>query len=246
MTLSEINTKISQLTGADTTSAGYPTATRAIDITSWQHRILTMIMGSQDESDFDDQRNSTYPDKTTPLVDGQRDYSIPVSEKVLAIKRVDISYDGINFYKATPIDSNEIDVGIGRFSDTTAENKLDSYFSRTAPRYDTKNNAIFIYPRPITGDAAAGGKIRIQWVREMTEISSSDLTTGTIVPGFDSAFHMMLAYGPSYEYCFSLNLPQTKSLKDILDNMEARLIRIYGSKQKDRDYNLIGIAENYK
>lgn len=246
MTLSDINTKISQLTGVDTTSAGYPSAARLIDINSWQHRILTMIMGSQDESDFDDQRNTTYPDATTPLVDGQRDYSIPVSEKVLAIKRVDISYDGVNYYKAEPIDSNEIPTGIGRFADTAAENKLDGEFSRTSPRYDTKNNAIFVYPRPITGDAAAGGKIRIQWVREMTEITSGELTAGTVVPGFDSAFHPMLAYGPAYDYCFINKLPQAKEIKETLKELEARLIRIYGAKQKDRDINLVGMYQSYK
>lgn len=248
MTLSEINTKISQITGATATTDGYPTATRLIDINSWQHKVVsTMIYGSQDESDFDDQRNTTYPEKTTPLVAGQRDYSIPVSEKVVAIKRVDVSWDGgTTWYRAEPIDSNEIPYGIGRNSDTAAQNTLDGNFEKTSPKYDTKANAIFLYPRPTQADEDAGALVRVQWQREITEFTSAELTTGTVVPGFDSAFHPMLYLGPSLEYCMANNLPQTKNIASMLQDLEARLVRVYGSKQKDRDYQIVGINENYK
>ena len=241
MITSEINTKISQLTGADTSSTGYPTATRLIDVNLWQHKVLTMIMGSQDESDFDDQRNTTFPNKTVPLVANQRDYGIPVSEKVVAIKRVDVSWDGQTYYRAEPIDSGEIQTGIGP-AGTTQETTLDAKFSRTSPRYDSKNNSILIYPRATQAEVTAGAKIRIEWVREMTEHTAFDTT----VPGFDSAFHPILAYGPSFEYCNANNLPQAKSIWTVLQDYEARLIKIYGSKQKDRDYQLVAYNQNYK
>jgi len=244
MTLADINTKISQLTGADATS-GYLTANRLIDINLWQHKVVTMIMDSQDDSDFDDQRNTTFPNKTSPLVAGQRDYSIPVSEKVIAFKRVDITYDGTNWYRATAIDSLEIPIGIGT-AGSTQETTLDGRFSKTAPRYDVKNNSILVYPRATQAEVDAGAKIRIEWVREMTEYSSSDLTTGTIVPGFDSAFHAMLAYGPSFEYCNANNLPQAKSIWAVLQDYEIRLNKNYGAKQKDRDYQFQSFNENYK
>lgn len=248
MTISEISTKLSQLTTSDVSSSGYPTATRLIDINSWYHKIVsTMIYGSQDESDFDDQRNSTYPIKTVPLVADQRDYSIPVSEKVVAIKRVDISYDGgTTWNRATPLDSNELEQGMGRFTDTTAENTLDGYFTKSAPKYDTKHNALFIFPRATTADVTAGALMKVEWQREITEITSGEVTTGTLVPGFDSAFHPMLAYGPAFEYATINNLPTAKSYGIILQDYEARLNKVYGSKQKDREIQLNGAFENYK
>lgn len=248
MTLADINTKITQMTSMDTTSNGYPNATRVIDINSWQHKIVsTMIYGSQDESDFDDQRRTSYPIKTTPLVALQRDYSIPVSEKVVAIKRVDISWDGgATWKRATPIDSNEIEMGMGRSSDTASENDLDGLFSKDQPRYDVKYNSIFLYPRPTQADVDAGALLRVEWQTEMQEYTTSDLTTGTIVPGFDSAFHMMLALGPSLDVAIAYNLPNKKDIASMLQDYEVRLNRVYGMKQKDRDISVRPYWESYK
>lgn len=206
-----------------------------------------MIYGSQDESDFDDQRNTTYPIKTVPLVAGQRDYSIPVSEKVVSIKRVDVSYDGgTTWNRATPIDSSEVGEGMGRFTDTTAENTLDGNFSKSAPRYDTKYNALFLYPRANATDVANGALMKVEWNREITEITSGEVTTGTLVPGFDSAFHPVLAYGPAFEYATINNLPTAKTYWAILQDYEARLNKVYGSKQKDRNYQLVSEYQSYK
>lgn len=250
MTLSEINSKITQLTGADTTASGYATANRLIDINLWQHKVLTMILNSQDESDFDDQRNSTYPYKYLSLIANQRDYSIPVSEKVVAIKRVDISYDGVNWYKAEPIDSGEILAGVPLSTATTAESTLDSMFEKSAPRYDSKYNSLFIYPRATQADVDAGAQMKVEWVREITEFTSGEFTTGTAVPGFDSAYHPILAYGPAFEYCNSSNVPSTaakaKGLWGVLQDYESRLRRTYGEKQKDRTYQLTAEYQSYK
>ena len=247
MTLSEINTKITQLTGADTSSNGYPTANRLIDFNIWYHKIAsTMIYGAQDESDFDDQRNSTYPMKYVTLTT-QRDYPIPVSEKVVGIKRCDISWDGgITWKRARPIDSSEIVGGIGRLSDTTAQDTLDGQFSKEDPRYDSQYNAIFIYPRATATDVANGAIMEIEWDREMTPITSDEWTTGTVVPGFDTAFHQMLAYGPAFEYCVINDPNRAKSLRSVIQDDEERLKKVYGKKQKDRELTLDPELENYK
>lgn len=246
MTLGNIDTKITQETGADTSSTGYPSATRAIDINSWKHIVQTMIRDSQDESDFDDQTNSTYPIKYLSLVAAQRDYSIPVSEKVVGVKRIDITYDGVNYVRATPIDSGEIIEGMGLSTDSTQESTTDGQYSTNAPSYDFKYNAVFIYPRATTAQVNAGAKMKIEWEREMVEYTTSDLTTGTAVPGFDSAFHPFLYLGPSYDYAMVNQLPQAKGLKERLNELEARLRRHYGSKEKDRDMVVKSAVQSYK
>lgn len=246
MILSEINTKITQATGADTTSNGYPSATRVIDINSWQHRVHSMILDSQDESDFDDTSNTNFPIKYLSMVAGQRDYSIPYTDKIVELKRVDVSYDGVNFVRATPIDSGEIVDGIGLSTSTTQETTTDGQFSTANPRYDYKYGSIFIYPRATTAQVAAGAAIKYEGSREMTEFTTSDLSTGTAVPRFDSAFHPFLWLGPSYEYCMFWNLPQTKGLKGLMDDLEVRLRRQYGKKVKDRDTQVTGAVRNDK
>lgn len=245
MTLGDINTKISALTRVDTTV--YTNAQRLIDINIWVHKVQSMIFTSMDEYDFDDHNYSDYPELTTPLVASQRDYTIPPSEKVVSIKRVDISYDGTNYYRATPIDTGEMYTGLGPSSATSQQTKVDGLFSKTNPRYDVAYNSVFIYPAPTASDVSNGGKIFIQWTRELKEFTSTELTNGTVVPGFDTEFHPILAYGPAYEWLQSTGQQNEaafveKSLKDL----EARLIQTYGKKQLDRDLSVRPLLIDYK
>lgn len=243
MILSDIVAKARALTNSNSTS--YTDANVLIDLNMWCHKVVMMIISAQDEEDFDDARNTDFPTVTVPLVDAQRDYSIPVSEKVLKLKRADISYDGTNWYRATPIDSGEIGVGFGT-AGSTQETTVDGYFSKTAPQYDAKNNSVLIYPRANATDVANSGKIRFEWVRQITEITSGELTTGTVVLGFDDPFHPMVAYGMAFEYATAKALPNKNDLWTVILDYEARLKDHYSSKQKDREYTLKSAVVNYK
>lgn len=245
MTIGEINTKISALTNVD--ESVYTVENRLIDINIWLHKIQSMIFTSMDEVDFDDKNYIDYPELTTPLVAGQRDYTIPNSEKVVSFKRVDISYDGQTYYRASPIDTGEIKQGLGPTSATAQQTKTDTYFDRTAPRYDCAYNSVFIYPAPTTQDVANGGKIFIEWNRELKEFTSTDMTNGIAVPGFDTEFHPILAYGPAYEFLLGTGQNNdTNYVQKSLQDFEARLIATYGKKQLDRTMNLIGGYNNFK
>ena len=230
MTLGDIATKARAITNTDTTS--YTDANLLIDLNIWYQKVVSMILESQDESDFDDARNTDYAIVTTPLVASQRDYSIPVSEKVLKVKRIDISYDGVNYYRAEPIDSGTIEYGDGNAT------LIDQNFSKTQPRYDIKNNAIFIYPLPSAADVAASGVIRAEWTRNVTPFTTSDytsvLTDSTVVPGYDDPFHPMLAWGAAYEKAVAATLPQLPLIQNTLQDYEVRLRQHYGKKQLDR------------
>lgn len=231
MTLGDINTKALALTHADTSS--YPDANMLIDINLWYQKIVSMIFESQDDSDFDDQRNSTYPIKTTPLVAGLRDYSIPVSEQVQKIKRIDVTYDGIHYFRATPFDNGVPEWGFGNPTDE------DSNMLKQAPKYDVQYNSIFVYPLAIASDVSAGAQIRIEWERSMTPFSQSAdyngqaMSTSTSVPGIDLTWHPMLAYGAAYEFANANNLPQLQNIKQDLMDWENRLRTAYGKKDLD-------------
>lgn len=229
MTLGDVANKARALTHSDTSS--YTAANLLIDINIWYQKAVTMIFESQDDTDFDDMRNTTYPIVTTSLVAGQRDYSIPVSEQMLKIKRVDVTYDGTNYFRATPFDS-----GVPQFGFGNATNE-DANFIKQAPQYDVQYNSIFLYPLAIASDVSAGAKMQVEWERNITVFTSADYTTdpsdSTVVLGFDAPFHPLVAYGAAYEFANANNLPQLQNIKNDLQDWEARMRQAYSKKDLD-------------
>lgn len=229
MTLGDVANKARALTHSDTVS--YTAANLLIDINIWYQAAVSMIFESQDDTDFDDNRNTDYPILTTPLVAGQRDYSMPVSEQVLKIKRVDITYDGTHYFRATPFDDGVPEWGMGNPTDE------DANMIKQAPRYDIKYQSLFIYPLAIASDVSAGAQIRIEWERNITPFTAADYTVdpndSTVILGFDPPFHPLVAYGAAYEFANANNLPQLQNIKQDKDIWEQRLRTAYGNKDKD-------------
>lgn len=250
-TLSDINTKISNLTGVDTNT--YSNANRLIDLNLWWQKIVGMILDSQDEMDFDDMRYTDYPSVTFSMTTN-RDYAFSqfqtnaagLSYGNLKIKEVSITYDGVNWYRALPIDNTENDFATPPAGATTANTTIDAYFAKTAPKYDSKFNALFIYPRASTADITAGAQVYVEFFRSPVEFTSAELTAGTVSPGMDPTFHMMLAYGAANEYTTSQQLPQRNEIARELQMYEDRLRKQYSSKQLDRKYQFQAEYQNYK
>lgn len=241
MTLGDVANKVRALTHTDTTS--YTAANLLIDINIWYQKAVTLILESQDDTDFDDQRNTNYPIVTTPLVAGQRDYPISVSNNVLKIKRVDITYDGTNYYRATPFDDGVTSWGQGN---PTNE---DVNMIKLAPRYDVKYNAIFVYPLAVASDVAAGAQIRVEWERNITPFTTSDYTVdpndSTVILGFDAPFHPYVAYGAAADKSQSDNLPNKEDLLKASLDWEQRIRTAYGRKNLDTILALRPAYDNY-
>lgn len=251
-TIGDISTKISNLTTTDTNQ--YPLSDRLIDINLHLQKVVTMILDSEDEMDFDDARYTDYPSVTIPLTTN-RDYAFGqvltnnagLSYSILKVKNVSVSYDGTNFYKAFPLDLNDYEFGNAPSMTTSTQNTtIDGEFSRTVPRYDFKNNSLFLYPMATSADVANGAKMVIEWYRTPVEFTLAELTAGTVIPGFDASFHMMLAYGAAYEFCAAKGLPQADRLYREYQDFEIRLRRQYSTKQSDRKYQLISDYQSMK
>lgn len=238
MTLEDIKNYVYFRTNSDSTL--FPAADQLISINRWLHKIWSMMIDSVDSWDIDDASRTDYAIMTTPLVASQRDYTIPASFKAVKIKRVDVTYDGTNYVKVEPWDSGLSTVGLGNNALT------DANFSTSAPFYDLLGNAIFLYPLPTAAHVAAGAKLRLEYSRELVEVSSSDLSGGTLVPPMDEPFHMMLALGMAFDYSAAKSLSETK--KDLyveLQDYEARLRRQYGRKDLDTKLQLRPEYTNY-
>lgn len=244
-TIGDINLKVTELLGVDTNT--YQNTNRLINFNLWYQKIVGMILDSQDESDFDDANKTDYPIYTFPLVAGQRDYSIGQNYGILKIKDLSVTYDGVNYYRANPFDIANTDwYGNAPASATVQNSKIDAQFPKTNPSYDYKYGSLWMYPAAVTADVTAGAQVIVEFFRTPTEFTSSDLTTGTLIPGFDPTFHYMLAYGCAYEYAQAKQLPQMSGIVDVLKDFEDRLRKQYSSKQLDRKYTLMSEYISYR
>lgn len=228
MNYDEIDSKIEFETGANTTT--YPNAQRVLAINEWIYKIETMILDSQDDWDIDDSNNTNYPIATTNLVAGQRDYTFPVTLGITQIKRVDVTYDGVTWVKCTEMDSSMIKDNIGN------DDYVDNTFSTAQPYYDMKSNAIWLYPRP-TSNVSNG--LRIEYFRDFNIIDADDLSSTSLEPGFDRAFHPMIAYGAAADWLMakSKSNPSLMSSANYclskMQDYEVRLRKYYGRKNLD-------------
>lgn len=247
MTIADIATKARALVSTD--SVQYTDANLLIDLNKWYQEVGSIILESQDDVDFDDMNNTKYPIYNVAL-STNRDIPVPQSLNLLALKRVDIAYNGVNYYRAIPFDNASEQRGMGPLTgDATMDAQMDARFTRESPRFDYKFNALFTYPKPSAADVSAGGNALIEFYRSVCPFSllntdtpagtgklyvgAATLAAGTVTPGFETPFHPFLALGAAYEYAITFNLPQMKAIQAELQKYEQRIRRYYGNKDRD-------------
>jgi hypothetical protein len=231
MTLADITTRINFLTG--TTPTEYSAASRLVSLNKWYNQVHTWILQSMDEWHYDDTNSTDFPVITTDLVGGQQDYGGLGTENMIKVRRVEVSYDGSNWVKATPLDLNQD----GQATDTTS---IAGDFSQSNPYYRMMANSILLYPIP---DADVTDGIRMFIDRSVNEFTADDVTTGTAKPGFDINFHDILPLGVAYDYNSAKR--DDKSLMNDIMALKFDLIRQYSTKLKDRKYMMTPNIEDY-
>jgi hypothetical protein len=209
------------LVGTNATS--YPLKDKARNVNSWYSRIINWILSSNGEWDFDDKNLTDFPIATTNLVASQQDYQLPLSDDILIVLRVEITFDGSNWYRVNPIDLREI-------GEPTTPTKIAQNFSKTEPYYDLFANSILIYPIP---DINVSAGLKIWYKRNNASAFTASDTTKE--PGFDSQFHRALSYGGAYDW--AVKKGDNDKIQFLLGEIlkyEAEIKEFYGNKQKDR------------
>jgi hypothetical protein len=200
-------------------------------LNTYYDRAVLVILRSQDAWDFDDKNNTDFPILTTNLVASQQDYQLPAP--AIEIKRAEITYDGINWYKLIPFDVNESSEALS--TATIAQN-----FATTTPYYDLQYGSLFLYPIP---SSSVTGGLKLYTTRNVTQFTASDTTKE---PGIDRLFHDYLAIGASYDWCKVKGKKQANSLAADLLKLEAEMKVYYGKKDKDRQYVLKSNYQSYE
>lgn len=162
-------------------------------------------------ADFDDKSYTTKPSGTFAGT-LNRDYNFDESYKLMKIKIVNVTYDGINWYAATPIDMTDMSLmGNGVYNNTdnfllaTKDPNVDTNFNPTRPKYDERSDGFDLYPKFTQANlntAIANGsscQVYVEWFRGPNVF---DTTSGTDTqePSMDLQFHHFPAIGASFEY----------------------------------------------
>ena len=163
---------------------------------------------------------------TADLVASQQEYIFP--SDILKIKRIEISYDGTNWYKAEPMDINER----GEATDTTS---IASDFTTSEPFFDLMDNSVMLYPIP---SANVTGGIKI-WYEKLQTALSAD----TDEPNFAKPFHKGLCYASAKDYFEKYldtkgNLAKMQNAENKMETYIQRMKTFYRKKNQDRAYNV--------
>lgn len=191
------------------------------------NEMMLAIMESQDNFDWDDPTRTDFPIATTPLVAGQRDYQFD-GISFLRIKRMDITWDGSTWYRATPFDSASYHDGFGN------DDTVDGNFSKTEPMYDPKSFGFWLYPRATAADVALGAKARIEYVRSFDEYTQDDTTKEA---PFAAPFQELMAIGAAMKYLIIKGDAKAGNLRVLYEEGMERLRKFYG--RRDTDFQLV-------
>jgi hypothetical protein len=194
------------------------------DVNETIYDIVIQILLSQDNFDWDDVNHTDYPIGTDSLVAGQRDYTFAAALGFLQIKRLDITYNGSDYYRATPVDSGAFDFGLGNTTDE------DGQFNKTSPVFDPKANGFWLYPTASAADVTAGAEFRVEFTREFDEFTSADTTQE---PAIDRPFHELIAIGAALKWAVIKDAKKARNLKTLYDEGMQNLRDYYGNRNKD-------------
>lgn len=205
------------------------------DINETVFDLTNRIILSYDNFDWDDPTRTDFPIATTPLLAGQRDYQFD-NISFLKIKRVDVSYDGVNYYRAEPFDSATYREGLGN------DDAVDANFAKSQPFYDPKSFGFWLYPRANASDVTAGGKIRVEYTRAYDEYTYDDTTKE---PPIDRPFHDLIAIGAALKNP-TITADQYQKLLGWYTRGVADMEASYGTRNEDFAMSITPQLQDYR
>lgn len=161
-------------------------------LNQWHKTGVSLRIMSSNGADADDPNYTTLPSGTITGTTN-RDYNMDSAYVMLKIKSVNVSYDGINYWPATPFDGND------RRDLPLNDPNIDADFSTNSPQYDPIANGFRLYPKFTTAQVSAGAKLYVEFYRAPKTYATT--ATDSYGVALDLQFHHFPAVGASYEYC---------------------------------------------
>lgn len=185
---------------------------------------------------FDDNNQTDSPISTDSLVSGQQSYSLSIT--FLRTGRVRAKDSAGNWETLTPVERREL-------NDAQLEETGDPKM------YFKKGKSIYLVPTP---DYASSEGLEVGHQRGAVYIAYDATTT---VPGFDSDFHILIAFYGARDYCEKNGLTdRAKSIREKIGSppttdgqagfgLENELLERYTSKNIEKKVTLQTTTQDY-
>lgn len=184
-------------------------------------RIVTAILDSDTQWQWDDSNYTDFPIGQKDLVDSQRDYTLDTTHlKILGVEVKDQSGD---FYPLRQIDYRDmLDQGVSPTEFTETDGKPQYY--------DLIADSIHLYPQPDANQVTVANGLKVRFQRGASYFSDTDTTKE---PGFASIYHRLVPLWASYDYAIANEMVNKASLiKNEINSEEKKLKRFMSKRDK--------------
>lgn len=206
----------------DTTTLSTATYTRYAN--AWYQRMVFYIWRSSGLWQFDDFNNTTLPEATTTLVDGQGDYGIPTT--AIDIKEAYVMNSSGDYQK------------LKRINPTDMIEARDEYYETDAmpAEFYLEGNSIILKPAPLAASVTLAAGLKIILDRNVTIFTTSDTSKE---PGFVATFHRLISLGAAYDFARANNMiTKINTIKPDLDLMVKEAEEYYSRRSKGGKNNI--------
>lgn len=220
MTLSDIKNKIYFLTKSN--SSDFPASDMLILINNAYERVAGLVLKADDRWQWDDSNQQDLPIATTNITANQKDYTLASTH--LTIDRVEVQDSNGTWRELNQIDQQQLKRG--------SQISLSQYLAGSGSplEYDIVGSSIFLYPTPSTSVTSG---LKVYFTRGPVLFTSSDLSTGTATPGFNSLFHDIIPLWVAYDFAISNGSNKAAALLQEIQRKEDELYRFYGQRNHD-------------
>lgn len=217
MTITQIISRIYRLT--KTNSSSYDATDLLDDINIAYDRVASLIIKSDNRWQWDDTNNTDFPIATTSLVASQQDYAL--STMHLKILRVEMKNASGIWSVLSPRDPQD-DIGYAVSQEST--------ITGIPTEYDKLGTSIFLYPVPNFSQVSS---LKVFYQRGPASFTSTEVSTGTKSPGFNSLYHDLISLWVAYDYWMTADPGMTTRILNQITMKEAALREDYGGRDKD-------------
>ena len=197
--------------------------------------LLLFSNGAGGKWQFDDANQTDYPIITTNLVSGQRDYAFTTDESgniILDIYKVQAKDTAGVYHDLIPVDQQ---------SDTLSTMTDGSDTTGTPTHYDKTGNGIFL---DLVSSYNYKDGLRVFINREALHFSATG--DEDVVFGFTGIYHEYLVLYASYQYARTKGLLNRETFKRDLLEMEEKIKRHAGTRERDVVRKMKFSVENNK
>ena len=221
----------------DSDGTSYPmTNDTDIGIINLNSAIEEVVGEIQQVSDipFDDINFGNIAEGTITLTEGTSKYTITDRFRhILEVKVKDTS----GYYSIVEPVSQEED-------DSIVE--TDEALTGIPDRYRMVGQTIFLRPAPTATAVTLTAGFLFKYTRTSYQITTADVTAGTLVIGIDPIYHSLVAKKTALPYCKNYKKDRVSQLERDIEIGMAKLINDYSSRLKNKHHRIITKQRAFK